>query len=119
MGIELIQMPQKLYSVIIVANIERFRTEAEVWDEGGNRIGLVYEDVDGWHKELSHGEQTKDSAELATALSEAKQTLSQYVNRRGKNSPRGSTVGVLALWLMQKLDGTAMGQKVSFGSQDK
>lgn len=100
--------------MIIAANIERCRTEAEVRDGGYNMVGLVYEDLDGWHK-LSYGERTEESGKLEAALGEAKQALSQYINRRGENPPQGLTVGVLALWLMQKSDGTAMGRKFSFG----
>lgn len=80
----------------------------------GNRNGVVYEDGAGWHTELSHDRLFEESAEMNAALSQAKQALSQYVNRRGEDPPRGATIGVLALWLMQKIDGTAMGRK--FGS---
>jgi hypothetical protein len=47
--------------------------------------------------------------EFQTAIENAKESLSHYVNRRGENPPENATWGAISLWLMVKDDGTAMG----------
>jgi hypothetical protein len=98
--------------VTIAGNIENCRTEAEVRDESYNLVGVVYEDENGWHKELIDESVGEASVEIGAVFSEAIHALSHYVNRRGENPPEDSSVGILALWLMIKDDGTAMGQQI-------
>ena len=94
---------------MIVSNLAICRTEAEISDEAGNVLCVVFEDMEGWHAESLDGGFDQDATDFALAVSEAKEMLSHYVNRRGGNPPVGSTAGGLALWLMKKEDGTAMG----------
>lgn len=105
-------MRKQSYSVTIAGNVERCRTEAEIHDETGGMIGVVYEDAAGWHTEVFNEKVANRAAELDAVFTRAIQMLSHYVNRQGNNPPRGFTVGALALRLMQKDDGTAMGLKI-------
>ncbi len=94
-----------MFETTIAANPDACRTEAEIADESGNRVAIVYEDSEGWHTEICDDRIEPSSTSF-------KAVLSHYVNRRGNNLPSGlMTVGALALWLMAKDDGTVMGQK--------
>ncbi len=96
------------YSVAVLGNVEKCRTEAEV-SRGDRLVAVVYESADGWHTEIVDGNLVVPQSSFDAALNSARQTLSQYVNRLGSNPPRGMTVGALSLWLMVKSDGNAMG----------
>jgi len=41
-----------MFETIIAANPDACRTEAEIADESGNRVAIVYEDSGGWHTEI-------------------------------------------------------------------
>ena len=101
-----------MFETIIAANPDACRTEAEIADESGNRIAIVYEDSDGWHTEVLDDRIEKASTSFDALIESAKEVLSHYVNRRGENVPSEfTTAGALALWLMAKDDGTMMGRK--------
>lgn len=53
-----------------------------------------------------------EAQRLASALARARETLAQYVNRRGDNPPGGLTAAGLSLWLMEMSDGTAMARPI-------
>jgi hypothetical protein len=93
----------------IAGNLPFYRTEAEISDQEGNLICIVYEDGEGWHTELCDVGFDQNDSDLAAAVSDAKAALSRYINRRGDDAPQGLTAVALALWLMVKDDGTAMG----------
>ena len=57
-----------------------------------------------------------DHESRTAAIASAQQGLAQYVNRRGINPPSGLTPEGLSLWLMEKVDGTAMGSKINVGA---
>src|SRR6266700_415342 len=38
-----------MFEIIIASNVDACRTEAEIADELGNRVAIVYEDSNGWH----------------------------------------------------------------------
>jgi hypothetical protein len=101
-----------MFETIIIGNPETCRTEAEIADESGNRVAIVYEDSNGWHTEI-FGDWVKQApSNFNTLIDRAREVLSHYVNRRGDNVPcELTTVGALSLWLMAKDDGTAMAQK--------
>jgi hypothetical protein len=102
-----------MFETIIVGNPTKCRTEAEISDESGNRVAIVYEDSNGWHTE-TFGVWVKHVPSNFNALMEsAKERLSHFVNRRGDNPPgESTTAGALSLWLMLKDDGTTMDQKL-------
>jgi hypothetical protein len=101
-----------MFEIIIAGNVDACRTDAEIADERGKRVAIVYEDADGWHTEVIEAGLQQSSSDFKSLIENAKETLSHYVNRRGENVPDELTTrGALALWLMLKDDGTAMGQK--------
>ena len=101
-----------MFETTIAANPDACRTEAEIADESGNRVAIVYEDSEGWHTEICDDRIEPTSTSFNALVENAKAVLSHYLNRRGNNLPSGlMTVGALALWLMAKDDGTVMGQK--------
>ena len=58
-------------------------TEAEIADESGKRVAIVYEASNGWHTELLGDWVNQAPASLDTFIENAKEVLSHYVNRRG------------------------------------
>ena len=101
-----------MFETIIAANPDACRTEAEIADESGKRIAIVYEDSTGWQVEVLDDRIEKASTSFSALIENAKEVLSHYVNRRGDNVPGElTTVAALALWLMVKDDGTAMGRR--------
>ena len=102
----------EMFETIIAANPDACRTEAEIADESGNRVAIVYEDSGGWHTEILDDRVEQPLTRFNALIENAKEVLSHYVNRRGDNVPgEMTTVGALALWLMVKDDGTAIGRK--------
>jgi hypothetical protein len=102
----------KMFETVIVGNVDTCRTEAEISDETGMRLAIVYENLDGWHTEVADPRQDLSMSALNALVENAKEVLSHYVNRRGENVPGEMTVGAFSLWLMIKDDGTAMGRKL-------
>lgn len=96
-----------MYSVTIVGNVERRRTEAEISDGEGVVVAVVYEASDGWHRELIGEHRNQATSDLKTIVDDAKESLSHYVNRLGENAPKNVSVGAFSLWLMIKDDGAA------------
>jgi hypothetical protein len=101
-----------MFETIIAGNLDACRTEAEIADDAGVRVAIVYESLDGWHTEILDRRPELSSSALNALVESAKERLSHYVNRRGENIPGEMTLGALALWLMVKDDGTAMGRKL-------
>src|SRR6267154_3488336 len=102
----------EMFETIIVGNVDTGRTEAEIADETGNRLAVVYEDSNGWHTEILDDRIEQISPSFDALIENAKDVLSHYVNRRGDNVPSQlKTRGQLSLWLMEKDDGTIMGLK--------
>jgi|ERR1700726_2675831 len=102
-----------MFEIIIAENLEACRTDAEIADESGKRVAIVYEDSDGWHTQVTDARIEQSAASFAALIENAKEVLSHYVNRKGENVPSGVTVaGALALWLIVKDDGTAMGMTI-------
>jgi hypothetical protein len=104
-----------MYSVTIVGNVEQCRTEAEISDEEGVIVAVVYEAADGWHTDVLVEQKKQATSHFKTIIDSAKENLSHYVNRRGENAPENVTRGAFSLWLMVKDDGTAMGMKMGDG----
>jgi hypothetical protein len=101
-----------MFETIIVGNTDARRTQAEIADEFGNRLAIVYEDSDGWHTEIVDDRRAQSLSGFDGLIEQAEEMLLHYVNRRGDSVPSElATVGELALWLMVKDDGTAMGRK--------
>jgi len=102
----------KSFEIIIVGNVDTCRTEAEIADERGNRVAIVFEDADGWPTEILEAGLEQSPSHLNALMENAKETLSHYVNRRGENVPEDLvTRGALSLWLMVKDNGSSMGGK--------
>ena len=101
-----------MFEIIIAGNVDAWRTEAEIADESGKRIAIVYEDSDGWHTKALDELLVQSSSSFDSLVENAKEVLSHYVNRRGDEVPSQlKTRGQRALWLMEKDDGTMMGLK--------
>ena len=98
-----------MYSVTILGNVEQCRTEAEISDSEGTLLAVVYQTSDGWHTDVLVEQLNQTATDFQTAVENAKESLSHYVNRRGENPPENATQGAFSLWLMVKDDGTAMG----------
>jgi hypothetical protein len=105
-------MPDQVYFRTIAANVELCRTEAEIADEAGNTIAVLFEDFEGWKIQLIGPEADQTSEQFEAAATNAREALGHYVNRQGQYATQAATVGMLALWLMEKDDGTAMGQRI-------
>jgi hypothetical protein len=73
----------EMFEIIIADNPDACRTEAEIADESGNRIAIMYEDSDGWHTEIIDNQLEQSSSSFNTLIENAKEMLSHYVNRRG------------------------------------
>ena len=102
-----------MFSKITLGNPETCRTEAEISDDSGNSVAVVYEAIDGWHIELCRTIRAEEMEQLDAIIQTAKNDLSHYVNRKGLNVPTNLTVGDLSLWLLLKDDGTALGIRLS------
>ena len=102
-------------SITIVGNVERCRTEAEISDDEGEVLAVVYETSDGWHTDIMVEQPNLAATDFQIAVANAKAGLSHYVNRRGENPPENATQGAFSLWLMVKDDGTAMGVSLRIG----
>jgi len=102
------------FSIKILGNPSVPRTEAEVYIPGNadEPVALVYESQDGWVVEPLESAEPPNATVLNSAVESAKARLSQYVNRTGRGAPAGLAVPGLSLWLMEKLDGTAMGRRL-------
>jgi hypothetical protein len=99
----------EMYSMTIVGNVERCRTEAEILDSTGAIVAAVYEQSDRWHTDLLEGHLNQADIDLKPTVDIAIERLSHYVNRRGENPPENATRGAFSLWLLVKDDGSAMG----------
>jgi hypothetical protein len=73
-------------------------------------VALVYETEDGWAIDQLEEAPSAESLTFQEAVESAKESLGQYVNRKGKGAPTGLTGPGLSLWLMEKADGTSMGR---------
>jgi hypothetical protein len=101
---------EKTYSLTIVGNVERCRTEVEISDRQGVAVAVVHEASDGWHTDiLDEARPHHGTSDFTNIVGFAKEDLSHFVNRRGENAPQDVSVGALALWLMLKDDGSATG----------
>jgi hypothetical protein len=76
-----------MFETIIAANPDACRTEAEIADESGNRVAIVYEDSNGWHTEVLDDRIEQASSSFNALIENAKEVLSHYVNRRGDHMP--------------------------------
>ena len=101
-----------MYSVTILGNVEQCRTEAEIRDSQGAVTAIVFETSGGWHTDVLVEQLNQAATDFQTAVENAKESLSHYVNRRGENPPENPTQGAFSLWLMVKDDGTAMGMNM-------
>ena len=101
-----------MYSITIAGNLESCRTEAEISDATAAVVAVVYEGLDGWHTVVRDEHLNQIDADFKSTVGAAKEMLSHYINRRGENVPDNPTRGALALWLMRKDDGTAMGRRI-------
>jgi hypothetical protein len=104
-----------MYSVTIIGNVERCRTEAEISASEGGVFAVVYETSDGWHIDILVAQLNQAATDFQAAIENAKESLSPYVNRRGENPPENTSWGALSLWLMVKDDGSAMGMNIKSG----
>lgn len=104
-----------MYSVTILGNVEQCRTEAEISNSEGTVLAVVYEASDGWHTDILGERLNQAAVDFQTAVENAKENLSHYVNRRGEHPTENASRGALSLWLMVKDDGTAMGVNMNSG----
>ena len=101
-----------MFQVQVIGVVDDGHTSAEV-SYGDELIAIVYERPNGWRADLFQSPRGIPLPELLAALQSAQTRLSEYVNRRGDNSPEGLTRAAMSLWLLEKADGTAMGIKLS------
>ena len=73
-------MTKKLFLRTIAGNLPFCRTEAEISDEAGNLLCVVYKDKEGWHIELRDVEGDQDNDDFAATVSDAKSALTRYIN---------------------------------------
>lgn len=97
------------FTTVVVGNVDNCRTEIEISTNVGDLVAVLFEDLNGWRVEKIRGV----SIEIPPSfIEEAKARLSRYANRTGANPPPDLNRTGLALWLMTKDDGTAMGLPV-------
>lgn len=104
-------------AISILGNVQDCRTEAEVScvsaDGSYEEIATVFETADGWQVRIYDETLAGELGDVFdAAIERAKESLRDYVNRLGLNPPDGLTMAGLSLWLMEKSDGTAMGQPI-------
>ena len=102
------------FRINFLGNVSDCRTEAEVSlrhspSNTDPLCAVVYENESGPVVEWFGGAGESKSPALTAAVEDAKLGLLKYVNRRGLNPPEGLTRAGLSLWLLEKVDGTAMG----------
>ena len=102
-----------MFSKVTLGNTETCRTEAEISDENGNYVAVVYESQDGWHVEVSRTVRAEEAKSFDAIVETAKSDLSHYINRKGLNPPDDLAVAGLSFWLMEKDDGTVMGIRLT------
>jgi hypothetical protein len=102
-----------VFSKGTLGNAEACRTEAEISDEKGNYVAVVFESEDGWHVELSRNIRPEEVESFNAIVDRAKSDLSHYLNRKGLNPPDDLTVAGLSLWLMQQDDETVLGMSLA------
>ena len=106
------------FKVHYLGNVAQCRVEAEVVDskcsdKSDPTCAVVYESGDVMEVEmLPRGSELAMDADFQRAVTDAKEGLLRYVNRRGNNRPSGLSAAGLSLWLLEKKDGTAMGVKI-------
>lgn len=98
-----------MFSNTILGNVDERRTECEISGDAGAAMAVVYETHEGWCVEVLREPKDEELASFNASVEAAKQSLSHYVNRRGSNPPKETTMGGLSLWLLEKDDGTALG----------
>jgi len=101
-----------MFETIIAANPDACRTEAEIADESGNRVAIVYEDSDGWHTEIIDNQLEQSSSSFNTLIENAKKCFLITLNRRGDNVPSELATVAHCIVAYVKDDGTAMGRKL-------
>jgi predicted phosphoribosyltransferase len=106
-----------MYFVNIIGNVEKCRTEAEISASEETPLAVVYETSAGWHTDMLVEQLNQAANDFQTAIENAKERLSHYVNRRGEDPPENASWGALSLWLMVKDDGTAMGMNMKSGQK--
>ncbi len=105
------------FFIQILGNVETCRTEAEIYiavpDQDAQELwAILYESRDGWRVNFFGDCEIRELPLEAVhaVLRAAQERLSHYVHRRGDKVPAGLTKAGLSLWLMEKDDGTAMGE---------
>ena len=94
-------------STVFAGNLDRCRLEAEVYADDDSLIAIIYEGHQGWCVEKAQGASQELPAEF---IQQVQSEMSHYVNRKGIGAPHPCSAGELALWLMRKDDGSAMGR---------
>jgi hypothetical protein len=99
-----------MFQIQIFAAVDDACTSAEVLS-GEEIVAIVYERPGGWKLDLFQSPRGLDLDECLKAIGAAKARLQEYVNRQGQGRPEGLSAAGLSLWLMEKVDGTAMGSR--------
>ncbi len=103
-------------AISILGNVVERRTEAEIYwvsDATEELIAVLYDTPEGWKTEVTSPTLVAEAGpDFIQAVEEARQRLSEYVNRRGDGEPDGLTSAGLSLWLLDKADGTSMGRSL-------
>lgn len=92
------------FEIVFFGNPITRRTEAEVSLER-ELVALAYESPSGWRTELrGPAASSPEIPGLAQAIEDARDQLSHFVNRVGRDVPPGLDPMGLSLWLMQRDD---------------
>jgi hypothetical protein len=79
-----------MFETIILGNVEECRTECEIRDDTRTMVAAVYETDKGWHINLLRSLADEELEAFNVAVIAAKQRLSHYINRMGRNPPEGN-----------------------------
>jgi hypothetical protein len=107
------------YRIQFFGNVEAQRTEAEIFLSSPPSVdpwAVLYDSTSGFVIEFLTPASATCVDVIDAAIADAREGLLQYVNRRGQNPPVGLTPVGLSLWLMEKVDGTAMGRQINVGA---
>jgi hypothetical protein len=80
-----------VYSVTIIGNAEKCKTEAEITDSQGAELAVVYETLDGWHTDIFVEQLNQSATDFQTTAENAKESLTHYLNRRAEKPPENAS----------------------------